>query len=235
MSQLKELLGDLYTPEIEGKIGSRVVYIWNKEDEKEKDKEPIPKHRVNEMTDTLKTKVADLEGQLKTYEGTLEAKEKDLKTLKKQAEGNEELTNKITELQNQYKEEKEAREKDKETSVQKEVELKKALSLKELLLNSGVEDTLARNALAKNFDLEKLEADEKGEIKEESFQSQFKPFKENPVLSRLIGKEVIAGQEHNEGEVDTTGDFITREQAEKMTQDEVSQNLEKINKSMEKW
>ena len=232
MSQLKELLGDLYTPEIEEKIGSRVVYIWNKDDEKEKDKEPIPKHRVNEMTETLKAKVTDLENQIKTYDETLEAKEKDLKTLKKQAEGNEDLTKKIEELQNQYKTEKEAREADKIESEKKGLTLKKALKLKEHLLNAGVGDASARELLSKNFDVEKLELDESEKIK--GFEDLLKPIKENPVFKGMFGEEVIAGQDHQTGDP-PRGDFFTREQVQSMTQEEVNQNIEKINKSMEKW
>lgn len=234
MSTLKDLLGDKYTPEIEAAIGSKVVYIWNKEDEKEKDKEPIPKHRVNEMIETLKAKNTDLENQVKTFETTLETKEKDLKDLKKKAEGNDDLTKQIDELQKNFKAEKEARETDKQTSAQKEMLLKKTLSLKEKLLNAGVSDAEAREVLARRFDVEKLESDENGSIKDDAFNSQLSPIKDNAAFASMFGTEVIAGQEHKDGGQQETG-FYTREQVTKMTQDQVNQNIEKINKSMETW
>jgi len=235
MSQLKELLGELYTPEIEAKIGTKVIYVWNKEDEKEKDREPIPKHRVNEMLETSKVKITDLEGQIKSLETTLETKEKDLKDLKKKAEGNDELVKQIDELQKNFKAEKEAREVDKQTLAQKELALKKELSLSELLMNEGVTDANIRKLLAKGFDIEKLTTDENGKIKKEDFDVQVKPMKENPALINAFGKEVLAGNEHQESEVRDDSKFYTREQVQKMTPEQVKEKIDVINESMSKW
>lgn len=225
MKTLKEDLGDLLTPELEAILVKR-------------EQEFIPKFKVTEMVDSktaeLKASNENLGTQIKTLEETITARDKDLKDLKKAAEGNAELTNQITELQNKSKEQKEAWEKEKQSLIETEATLKKALALKEHLLNSGVGDPAARDLLSKNFDLSKVEVDADGKIK--GFEDLIKPIKESAAFKSMFGEEVIAGQRHQQTTVTNNGnDFYTREQVKAMDVNQVSANLEKVNKSMEHW
>jgi chromosome segregation ATPase len=74
--------------------------------------------------ESQKTKVTDLTTSLDDAKKQLEQRDKDLKELKKQAEGNEELQKKFTDLETQYKTDKEAY----ETKI-KDTQLSSALKL----------------------------------------------------------------------------------------------------------
>ncbi len=233
MSSLKDLLGDLYTPEIEAKIGQSQIYIWNKE---KPETEPFPKFRVNEMTESLKTKNADLEGQIKNRDDAITERDKQLKDLKKAAEGHEGLQKTIEELQKSNKDQKDAFEQEKTNLANKEVEYKKSFAVKENLLNAGVSDPDARETLAlkirTSVGLDKIEVGEDGKIK--GFDDMLKPMKENKAFAGFFGQEVIAGQKHQHGDI-SDNEFFTREQVTGMSQEQVTANIEKINKSMAHW
>jgi hypothetical protein len=225
---LKEVLGDLFTSEVETKLGNSQVYVWDKD---KPDTEPIPKFRVGEMTESLKAKTVTFETQIKSLEETISQRDRDLKDLKKSAEGNAELIKQIDDLQKASKEAKENFEKEKESFTKQEAKLKKTLILKEHLLNAQVFDADARELLTKNFDVDKLDISEDGKIK--GFDDLLKPIKENKAFAAMFGKEIIAGQQHNHGHVDNE-EVFTREQLAGMSSEYILQNnlLEKVNKSV---
>ncbi len=212
MSQsLKDILGDFFTPEIETKLNSQPnvgIYIWDKEKDKSLDDksklEPLPKFRVNEMLETSKAKVTSLESQIETLTNQSKDYDKQLKDLKKAAEGNTELQSQIQALQDENKEKNSLLERTKEDFSKNEQKLVKTLKLKEHLLNSEVYDAQARDLLVKNFDIEKLEIGEDGKIK--GFDELLKPIKENKTFSGFFGKEIVQGNEHRNG-----GDAFSKE------------------------
>lgn len=226
---VKEKLGDMYTPEIETKLGDVKVLT--------DPKNFIPLSKLDVANETIKTLREEIQNKEKFYEETLTAKEKDLKDVKKKAEGNEELVKQIDELQKSYKAEKEARESEREAekakTLERETLIKKTYSLKAQLMNAGIEDETAREILSKIFDLSKLELDENEKLK--GFDDLLKPIKENPVFAPMFGKEVIAGQEHQESEQNAHQKYYTREQVQKMTPEQVKENIEVINESMSRW
>ena len=231
--KLKEILGDLFTSEVEAKLGEfgkHTAYLWNKDDEKQKDKEPIPKHRVNEMIETSKAKAEALEGQITTFENQAKDYDKQLKELKKAAEGNGDLVKQIETLQKSNKDQKDSFDLEKEALAKKEVALKKAFTLKEHLLDAGVGDVTARELLSKNFDIDKIEVGDDGKIK--GFDDLLKPIKENKAFEGFFGTVESKGQFHKQGEDNLDGEFYTREQLKSMTPEQVADNIEKVDKSM---
>lgn len=232
---LLDLLGSALTDEVKAKLPPETVkqlehsvYLY---DGNNKGLEPLPKYRVDEMTTSLKGEVENLKNQVTTLEGTLGTRDKDLKDLKKAAEGNEALTKQIETLQSKSKEEKESWEQEKQSLIAKEALLKKSLTLKEHLLNAGVGDVEARDLLSKKFDVEKLEFSEDGKIK--GFEDLLKPIKENKAFAGMFGEIKFGGDEHAQGDVKDTGkEFYTRAEIESMSLQDTQANLEKVNKSM---
>ncbi|MFA5196749.1 MAG: phage scaffolding protein [Bacteroidales bacterium] len=235
---LKDVLDDLFTTDIETKLNSQPnvgIYIWDKEKDKSLDDksklEPLPKFRVNEMLETSKTKITNLETQINTFETQSKEHEKQLKDLKKAADGNPELQKQIEDLQKSNKDKDVQIEKIKEDSAKNEQKLVKTLKLKEHLLNSEVYDAQARELLVKNFDIEKLEIGEDGKIK--GFDELLKPIKENKTFSGFFGKEIVQGNEHqNGGDPEFTGEYFTEEQLNSMTQKDMVENYDKVQKSI---
>lgn len=173
---LKELLGDLYTEAIAAKVGDKKLVV--------DDGTRIPKHRLDEVIaerDTFKAQAAKAET--------------DLKDLKKAAAGNEELTTKITELQASNKTIKE----DADKAL---LNGRKALAVKEALMNEGVGDVDARDLLAGKFDINAIELDASGKVK--GFADLVKPVKENKTLGTLFTKKTIGGPGHNESQLPDT-------------------------------
>ncbi len=230
MGSLKELLADLYTPEIEAKIGQNQIYIWSKD---KADTEPIPKFRVNEMLETSKNKVTDLEKQVASLEESLGGRDKQLKDLKKAAEGNTDLQKTIEDLQKTNKEQRDSFDLERQNLKAKEVAMNKTFAIKEGLLNAGVVDPEARDLLSKKFDINKIEIED-GKVK--GFEDMLKPIKENKAFAGFFGEEVIAGQQHHQG-AQTPGNksFYTEEEVRNMSQEQVIENIDVINKSMTKW
>jgi ribosomal protein S8 len=223
MSQLKELLGDLYTPEIEAKIGKTVVYLWNKEDEKAKDQEPIPKFRVNEMIKSVELKNEGLTSQITALDLQVKDYDKQLKDLKKAAEGNTELVNQITELQNANKTQKETFEAEKTKLATKFLNDKKHLALLEDLGDAEVYDPKHRKTLAmlieNEIGLDKIELDEKGKWKNSA--DIIKRYKEDKSYELMFGKTVARGQRHNQGDLETAEDYFSEEQLNSLTKEQL--------------
>jgi hypothetical protein len=228
---LKELLGDLFTTEIESKLSSFGIYVWDKE--KEKNLAPLPQYRVDEKLQSEQQKVKDLESQVSALEEKFTTADKDLKKLAKLAEGNEALTKQIEELQTKRKEDSDNWTKEKESLNQKYELDKKALHLKESLLNAGVGDPKARDILAKDFDLSKLEIDSDGKIK--GFEDMLKPLKENKAFAGMFGETKFEGTEHHHSRHNPSdGALFTEDELNSMSAEYVQKNnlTEKYNKSV---
>lgn len=235
--ELKKLIGDLFTTDLETKLGvagKSVVYLWNKEDEKEKDKEPIPKFRVNEMLETSKAKAESLAAQITTFETQAKDYDKQLKDLKKAAEGNTELVKQIEELQNNNKKQKEDFELEKTTLAKKDLERQKHSALMEGLLDAQVYLPEHRNLLAMEIEsaigLDKIELDEKSKVK--NLADILKSRKENKAYESFFGKTVPKGQEHIQGEL-VNGELFSREQLNSLTKEQMldPKIMEKVDKS----
>ena len=213
MEELKKLLGDLYE-QVVAKLNGKELYLHDKGAKIiVDDGSLIPKHRLDEVIQ-----------QRDVFKAQAEKTEGDLKTLKTAAKGNDELTTKIAELQEANKLAK--------AEADKAVDhLKKSLVVKELLMNAGFEKPEYRDLLASQVDLDAVELYANGrDIKDfgktiEKFKVDFAP---------MLGRQVIAGQKHNDGKLEV-GEFFTREQVQNMSQEDVTKNLQKVQKSMETW
>lgn len=207
MDKLKELLGEELYNQFLAKLGETKVII--------DDGKFIPKHRLDEVIAEKKT----IETQNAKYAT-------DFDELKKKVVGNEQLTATITQLQA----EKETAKKEAEALTLK---TRKEFSIKEGLLNQGVNDEQARELLASRFDLAKVELDDNGKVK--GFDTMTKPFKENKAFSSMFGTPRIEGSNHNPAP-NPDSDLFTREQILALTPEQLadSKTLEKVNKSMEK-
>ncbi len=100
-----------------------------------------------------KTRVDELKANLDDMKKQLEQRDNDLKQLKKQAEGNEELQTKLADLEKRYKEEKAAYE-----AKIKETQLNSAIKL---AINGKVHDA---DLVASLLDKDAIELDENGNI-----------------------------------------------------------------------
>lgn len=139
----------------------------------------IPIHEFNEKNDALKVS-KELN---KKYET-------DLEDLKQKAAGSVTLQQQITELQN-------ANKTAKAEFDLNQSKLKKSFAVKTALLNAGVNDEEARNLLSLKFDIDKIELDDKGEVK--GIVDILKPMKENPSFKGMFGTVRMQGQEHQVG------------------------------------
>lgn len=187
MEKLLELLGQELFDQVKSKLGEdNLVFVHNK-DQKViiDDGKLIPKSRLDEVIQQKNQLVADLA-----------ARDEQLKTLKKEASGNKELQDKITELQNENKTAKENYEK-------AETQLKKQLAVKEALLDAGVEDPEARDLLLNKFKLDDLKINPDGKI--DKFEELVKPIKENATLSNLFGTSKAAGKTPGGGKTPEPG------------------------------
>lgn len=206
MDDLKVFFGEELFSQISAKLGDKKLIF--------DDGRMIPKHRLDEVSESLKSQ-KEIN---KNYE-------EQIKQLKEASGKDEALTKQISELQKAMKEQQ-------ATLEQKEISAKKSFAIKEGLLNQGVSDKEARELLSLKFDLSKIELDENGSVK--GFDEFIKPMKENSALKNLFGEKKIVGQEHQKGII-PTGDYFTREQVQAMSQEQVNANLEKINKSIPTW
>lgn len=215
MKTLLELLGQELHNQVAAKLGEVQIFLHEK-DQKVilDDGKMVPQHRVKELTD----KVTSLETQLSKSET-------DLKELKKSFKDNEALTSKIEELQTENKNAK-------SELVKRETQLKKELAVKEALMSAGVVDADARDLLLPKFDVNTIELDEAGKVKD--FDSKLKPIKENKTLSVLFGEIKFKGTQPAESKGLPEGLF-TREQVNAMPQSEVNKNYAKIQESMNHW
>jgi hypothetical protein len=139
----------------------------------------VPKSEFNEKNDALKA-----------AKELIKKHETDLEGLKGKLAGSESSQAEITRLQNENK----AAKAEYNSNLAKE---RKGLALKSSLMSAGVNDETARNLLSKQFDIEKLELDDKGEVK--GIIDLIKPIKENPAFKSMFGTVVLQGQQHQDG------------------------------------
>jgi len=224
--KLKEVLGDSFTTELEtkiGNVGKHVAYFWDKDNKEAKDLEPIPKFRVNEMLEVSKSKSEELLAQVATLESQAKDYDKQLKELKKSAEGNPDLIKQIETLQLSNKEQKESFEQEKLNLSKKTLDNQKHLAVLEMLMDNDVLKPTHRTMLAREIELsiglDKIELDEIGKVKKSD--EIMKPYKENPDYSGFIGKTVAKGQAHVQGELDMSGDLFTHEQLKSLTKEQL--------------
>jgi len=214
MKTLLELLGQELYDQVMTKLGDVQVFLHDKKDKVIiDDGKLIPQYRLQEVID-----------QKKLIQDQLDKADKDLKDLKKLSVGNEELTQKITALQ-------EANKTIKEEAVKAELQMKKSLAVKEGLMNAGVLDAEARELLLTKFDLGAVELDETGKVKD--FDTKLKPVKENKTLAKLFGEVKVKGADFKEG--DLPDGLLTKEQVKAMSQAEVTKNYDLVSKSMAAW
>lgn len=128
MDKLLELLGEEKFTSLKALLGDVKVVV--------DDGLMIPKHRMDEITERNRQLTQQVEGY-----------DKQLKDLKKSADGNEDLTKQIETLQKQNKEQKEGFEKEL-------VKVKKTSALKDLL-----KDAKHPDLLLSKFELDKIELD----------------------------------------------------------------------------
>ena len=117
----KQILGDLYTPELETKL---------------KETKWIPKSRLDEVI----SQKSELENQLKVKDDQIKQNEVDLQTLKESAKDLPELNEKIAKMQ-------EESENIRLESEKRLIETTRNFELHKKLINDGVEDEKARNLL----------------------------------------------------------------------------------------
>jgi uncharacterized phage infection (PIP) family protein YhgE len=126
--ELKKLLGDDLAAEVAEKLGEKELFMHDKTQKvMVDDGSLIPRYRLDEVTEKHKA----LETQVAQYD-------KDMKALKKAAEGNTDLTAKIEELQTAMKNQKA----DADASAQK---LAKSFAVKEALIRKP--ETYSRSSL----------------------------------------------------------------------------------------
>jgi hypothetical protein len=182
MDELKAVLGDDLFTQVVAKIGDKQLFVHDKGTKVLLDDgKLIPKYRLDEVAGTVATQKAQLE----QYE-------KDMRALKKSAEGTPELTAKIEELQGAMKAARAEAE-------HAETRVRKLFALKEGLLDAGVVDAEARDLLSLRFDVEKLEVGEDGKVK--GFAEMVKPYRENKAFVGMFGVTRKAGQQHADGEL----------------------------------
>lgn len=170
----------------------------------------IPKYRLDQSSEKIKA-----------LNEQIAASDKQLKELKTAADGNKDLVAKIETLEKASVE-----------ASKKATSKEKALAIKEALLNKGVTDPNHRNLLAKEFDLETVELDDKGEVK--NFDKLVEPVQTNyKVLFGTVEKKGF-GVDKGDGAKKPEPKF-TRDQVNAMSQAEVNTNYDEIQKSMENW
>ncbi len=215
--ELKEILGEeLYgkiTAKLEADLSKQLTDTFTAKNLILNDpNKVIPIHRLNEEIEKNKNFKAQVD-QYKT----------DIDNLKTANAGNEALTRQITELQKAQK--------DAQTKYDADVlKNRKTLALNLALMSEGVGDEKARNALVREFDLEKVELEQDGKVK--GFSDMIKPYKESLAFKSMFGTVKVAGQEHQTG-APTDGEFYTKDELEALTIDQLRDKtiLEKANKS----
>lgn len=225
---VKEKLGDLFTPEIESKIGDEKVLLDAKNF--------VPLLKLEKESGLVKSLSEQLEAKEKLLQDTIIQRDKDLNKLKKEAEGNPELVKKFEDQIKINKEESEALKLQNEEIKLKSLNDKKHLAVLEMLMDNGVIKPKHRDMLAReielNIGLDKLELNELGKIKKSD--EIFKPYKENIDFAPFIGETTSIGSRHIQGDINLDGDFFTKEQINSMTLDQMKDPkvLDKVNKSL---
>ena len=212
---VKEKLGDLLTPEMETKLGDEKVLLDAKNF--------VPLSKLEKESGLVKSLNEQLEAKEKLLQDTITQRDKDLKKLAKDAEGNPELVKKFEDQIKANKEESDALKIQNEEIKTKSLNDKKHLAVLEMLMNNEVLVPEHRDMMAREIELklglDKVELDELGKVKKSD--EIFKPYKENLVYAPFIGKTVAVGQRHVQGEIDMSGDLFTREQLNSLTKEQL--------------
>jgi hypothetical protein len=212
---VKEKLGDLLTPEMETKLGDEKVLLDAKNF--------VPLSKLEKESGLVKSLNEQLEAKEKLLQDTITQRDKDLKKLAKDAEGNPELVKKFEDQIKANKEESDALKIQNEEIKTKSLNDKKHLAVLEMLMDNEVLKPTHRTMLAREIELsiglDKIELDEIGKVKKSD--EIMKPYKENPDYSGFIGKTVAIGQRHVQGEIDMSGDLFTREQLNSLTKEQL--------------
>lgn len=216
MEWLEKLLGKETADLIESKLGGKKLLL------QEKDGDFIPKSRFDEVN----TKKTELEKELNNQKESLTNTLKELETLKAEKtkgtqtekEQLESLNKKISDLENSLKA--------KDESI---VIDKKRLAVENKLRELGVTNPKHLKTLVREFEsehpLKDLEVPEAG-LDNSLFESYQKDY------SLLFGEVKPSGFPHNKGGNNGAGDFYTMEEIKSLTQAQVNDNLEKVNKSL---
>lgn len=171
MLSFSSLLGDELFSKVSEKLGDLIKSVNDKFTEAkliQDDGKLIPKYRFDEVVN-----------QKNDYQTQASELEKQLGKLKKDSKDNEELTSKLETMQNQMK--------DFQTQAEKkEKNIQKKFALRDALRESGAKHP---DLLEQIFELEKLEIDDKGKIKD--FENILKPYKES--YKDLFGEIKLAG------------------------------------------
>lgn len=220
MDDVKKLLGDDLYNQVAEKIGDKKIALYSKGEAAfihKEDETPIvtnngswiPKDKFQSKIDeikTLKQEADDLKGELAE--------------LKKTAGNSQELQAKITDLENKL------------TANDQESKKRETATLKKFALKDALRDNGAKypDLLVKEFNLDEIELDEKGKIKD--LEGKLKPVKEN--FADVFGEVVVTGKPPKKEKTYPDG-FITKEQFDGMNQKERVENVDKINESLPHW
>ncbi len=165
---LKSLLGDIYSEDIEKKIGDHRVFVFGKDEEIKLDgREYVPKTRFNEVNEQAK----EAKSQLDQVTAKFKALEKDA------AEGKE-LKQKLAELNT-------ANESLKSESDKRIAEFRKREAVKRQLLKAGAKD---EDLLIGRLELDKISLEGENIL---GFDDQLKQLKETHEWA--FSKETVAG------------------------------------------
>lgn len=178
-------------------------------------KHAVPKDEYNKKAD----KVEELESELDTAKEQLEQTNEQLDELSNKAEDSEELQEELESIKSEYEEYKEQEE-------QRIKEIKKKSTLEKQLLKSNANED-AVDLLMNDFDTEELELDEEGNL--ENFDEQLEQVQEQ--RPTLFATEKVKGQEP--ASVDVGTDELSVESIEQMTEEQINENWDKVQKVLE--
>lgn len=188
---LKELVGEELAGKISASQDELVKQIVAKLGEKKlvlDDGKLVPQYRIKELSDQIVEK-----------DKLLKKNEDDLKAIKAETENIPTLKAKITEIQAMNKQEREQFEAE-------QLKTKKSTALVMALVGEKVYDPLAQETLIKTVDLNKVELDETGKLKDPV--SFLKPYKESSAFKGFFGTVRMEGQDHQEGVIPTPLDLL---------------------------
>lgn len=172
MEWLKKLLGDKSTDDLVESI-----------------KKGIGEHFVpNDVYKKKTSKVQELESELETAQSTLEETNESLKSLKNKAGDYEDVKEQLENLNQEYEEYKEG-----ETT--RLAKIRKTSALEKLLLKSKADEN-AVDLLINDFNVDEIELDDDGEIKDQ--EEVLKPVKEK--RPTLFGEVEITGDDPKDGD-----------------------------------
>jgi hypothetical protein len=171
----------------------------------------IPKDKFNEKNSELKA--------LKEQYEAINTKVNDLDKYTKENNELKDLLDKIKQDNETFKSE-----------TQKRIDLdKKKFLLRESLIKTGIKDKYLEDA-ERRFDLDKLEVNDNKVI---GFDDRLNPLKET-FTEWFETKQFSGTGDPAKGNAPNVGLF-TKEQVDKMSEQEIYKNLDKINESMTKW